>query len=49
MKEQSYRESLKNKEFLILEKLCDESLSHEDKEKMENQLEEIREEIRKIG
>lgn len=49
MKEQSYRESLKNKEFLILEKLCDESLSQKDREKMENQLEEIREEIRKIG
>ena len=49
MKESNYRESLKNKEFLILEKLCDESLSHEDREKMENQLEEIREEIKKLG
>ena len=48
MKEQSYRESLKNKEFLILEKLCDESLSHEDREKIEDQLEEIREEIERL-
>ena len=49
MKESNYRESLKNKEFLILEKLCDESLSQEDREKTELELEEIREEIKKLG
>ena len=49
MEEHSYRESLKNKEFLILEKLCDKSLSQEDREKTELELEEIREEIKKLG
>ena len=49
MKEHSYLESLKNKEFLILKKLCDGSLSQEDKEKTKLQLEEVREEIKKLG
>ena len=49
MDEHSYLASLKNKEFLILKKLCDNSISQTDKEKLEKQLEETRLEIKKLG
>jgi hypothetical protein len=46
---QSYLASLKNKEFRILEKLCNNSISQTDKEKFEKELEETRLEIEKLG
>jgi len=49
MDEHSYLASLKNKEFLILKKLCNNSISQDDKEKFEKQLEETRLEIKKLG
>jgi len=49
MGEHSYLKSLKNKEFLILEKLCNNSISQTDKKKFEKELEEIRLEIEKLG
>ena len=49
MDEHSYLVSLKNKEFLILKKLCDNSISQTDEEKFEKQLEETRLEIKKLG
>ena len=48
MGEHSYLASLKDKEFRMLEKLCDNSISHADKEKFERELEETRREIEKI-
>ena len=45
----SYFESLKNKEFLILSKLCDPSISQNEKENFEKKLEEIRLEIEKLS
>ena len=48
MSEHNYFASLKNKEFLVLQKLCDDSLSSTDKEKYEKELEEIRLEIKKL-
>jgi hypothetical protein len=44
----SYLASLKNKEFMILEKLCSNSISQIDKEKFEKQLEETRLAIKKL-
>ena len=49
MNEHSYFESLKNKEFLILQKLCDNSVSQTEKEKIRDELIEIRLEIKKLG
>ncbi|MEX0861377.1 hypothetical protein [Nitrosopumilus sp.] len=49
MTEYSYLSSLKNKEFLILKKLCDDSLSLNSKEKLQAELEEVRTEIKKLG
>lgn len=49
MNEHSYLGSLKNREFLILQKLCDNSVSQAEKEKMEKELKEIRLEIEKLG
>jgi len=49
MGKQDYLESLKNKEFLILEKLCENSMSQNDKEEFKKQLEETRLEIQKLG
>ena len=49
MNEHSYLASLKNKEFLIMKKLCDNSISQDNKEKIEKQLEETRREIKKLG
>ena len=49
MSETSYLASLKNKEFLILQKLCDDSISQDQKEKFEKELEETRQEIEKLG
>jgi len=43
-----YLSSLKNKEFFILRKLCENSISQNDKEKLEEELNEIRVEIKKI-
>ena len=48
MIENSYLSSLKNKEFLVLEKLCNNSISKDIKEKLESELREIRLEIKKI-
>ncbi|BDQ31746.1 hypothetical protein NZNM25_18860 [Nitrosopumilus zosterae] len=48
MNEHSYFASLKNKEFLILEKLCDESISPTEKERMEKEIRHIRLEIKKL-
>lgn len=49
MTEYNYLSSLKNKEFLILEKLCDDSLSLDSKEKLQAELEKVRTEIKKLG
>lgn len=49
MTEQNYLTSLKNKEFLILRKLCDNSLSQNAKVKLEMELQETRAEIEKLG
>lgn len=49
MSEHNYLSSLKNKEFLILQKLCDNSISKSEKEKLENELKEIRLEIESLG
>ena len=49
MDEYGYLATLKNKEFLILKKLCDNSMSKTDKEKFEKQLEKTRLEIKKLG
>ncbi len=49
MDEHSYLASLKDKEFRILEKLCNNSISQTDKEKFEKELEETRLEIEKLG
>lgn len=49
MSEHDYLSSLKNKEFLILRKLCDSSISQTEKEKFEKELKEIRLEIEKLG
>ena len=49
MNEPNYLASLKNKEFLILRILCDDSISSTDKKKFERELEEIRLEIKKLG
>ncbi len=49
MDEHSYLESLKNKEFLILQKLCNSSISQVEKEKLEKELKDTRLEIIKLG
>jgi len=48
MNESNYFASLKNKEFLILQQLCDSSISQTEKEKMEKELKEVRMEISKL-
>ncbi len=48
MSEQNYLASLKNKEFLILQKLCDNSISQTEKEKFEKKLKTVRSEIEKL-
>jgi hypothetical protein len=48
MGEHSYLSLLKNKEFLILQKLCDNSVSQTEKEKLEKELKETRSEIEKL-
>ena len=45
----SYLSSLKNEEFLILEKLCSNSISTDTKNELEEELSEIRLEIKKIN
>jgi hypothetical protein len=49
MTEYNYLSSLKNKEFLILQKLCDDSITLDVQEKLKIELEEIRLEIKKLG
>lgn len=49
MTEYDYLSSLKNKEFLILEKLCDNSLTLDVREKLKSELDDIRTEIKKLG
>ena len=49
MTEYNYLSSLKNKEFLILQKLCDDSITLDVQEKLKTELEEIRLEIKKLG
>ena len=49
MSEQNYLASLKNKEFLLLRKLCDNLISKKEKEQLEKELEETRSEIKKLG
>ncbi len=46
--ESRYLSSLKNKEFLILNKLCSDSISPMDKELLEKELKELRSEIEKL-
>ena len=48
MSEHNFFASLKNKEFLILQKLCDNSVSQTEKEKLEKELKETRSEIEKL-
>ncbi len=49
MTEYNYLSSLKNKEFLILEKLCSNSISTDTKNELEEELSEIRLKIKKIN
>jgi len=49
MSESNYFTSLKNKEFLILRKLCNDSISSTDKNRLEKELKELRSEIEKLG
>ena len=49
MDEHSHNTSLRNKEFMILKKLYNNSISQNDKEKFEKELEETRLEIKKLG
>ncbi len=48
MGENNFLMMLKNKEFSILEKLCDNSVSQTEKEKLEKELKETRLEIEKL-
>ena len=48
MSEPNYLSSLKDEEFSILRKLCDDSVSQIEKEKLEINLAEIRTEIKKL-
>jgi len=49
MREHSYLAELKNKEFLILQKLCNNSMPQNEKEELEKELKETRMEIEKLG
>lgn len=49
MTEYNYRSSLKNKEFLVLRQLCDDSITQSVKEKLEQELKEVRREIKRQG
>jgi len=49
MDEHIYLASLNNKEFLILKKLCNNSISQIDKEKSEKELKQTRLDIEKLG
>ena len=48
MVESSYLSSLKNKEFRILRKLCENTITQTEKKELQKELEEIRFEIKKI-
>jgi len=45
----SYLSSLKDREFLILRKLCDDSISQTEKEELEKELKDTRAKIKKLG
>ena len=49
MTESNYLASLKNKEFRLLQRLCDNSISLDEKKTLEKELEETRLEISKLG
>jgi len=49
MTESNYLASLKNREFLLLQRLCDPSISLDEKTSLEKELEETRLEIEKLG
>lgn len=49
MREANYLSLLKDKEFLILQKLCNNSISQIEKDKLEKELEDTRSEIKKLG
>jgi len=48
MSESRYFSSLKNKEFLIMRKLCSDSISITDKKLLEKELKELRSEIERL-
>lgn len=48
MNDQSYLSTLKDKEFFILRKLCDDSITSIEREKLEKKLKETRLEIKKL-
>ncbi|MDH5463194.1 MAG: hypothetical protein OEW49_02690 [Nitrosopumilus sp.] len=48
MNDQDYLSTLKNKEFFILRKLCDDSITSVEREELENRLKETRLEIKKL-
>jgi hypothetical protein len=47
--ENGYLSSLKNREFLILRKLCDNSISQSEKENLEKELASVRLEIERLS
>ena len=49
MNDNSYLSSLKNKEYLIMRKLCDNTISPLEKKNLEKELASIRLEIEKLG
>ena len=48
MSDYNHLESLKDREFAILEKLSNNTVSTDEKDRLEKELEEVREEIEKI-
>ncbi|MGI9565718.1 MAG: hypothetical protein ACR2LL_01730 [Nitrosopumilus sp.] len=49
MSSYGYLSSLKDKEFLIMRQLCEDSISQHEKEKLQVELEKIRSEIKKLN
>ena len=49
MVEYNYFTSLKNKEFLVLQKLCNNSIPQIEKNKLEDELNKIRTEIKEVN
>ena len=48
MAEQNHFASLRDKEFFLMRKLCDDSITSDDKTKFINELEKVRMEIKKL-